>query len=89
MISRYLNVDSQSKNSIRTIYVKNISFSTKEEALKSHFDRKASEIGGSIKKVSIIYKRHHEGHFLSAGYGFIEFDDPSTTDHIMKKMQVI
>lgn len=56
----------------KTLYVKNLNFSTTAESLQQAFETHRC----SIRKVTIAQKKdpHHSKKMLSMGYGFVEFD---------------
>ena len=67
-----------------TIFVKNLNFSTTEASLKAQF----SPLGG-ISRVSIARKRNVKdpSNPLSMGYGFVEFDSPTSAQEAIKQCQ--
>lgn len=71
-----------------TLFVKNLSFSTTELGLKSHFDGVVSEIGGSLRSVVLATKLRNDGRRVSAGYGFVELDSDAAVKHTINKLQV-
>ncbi|XP_039161061.1 multiple RNA-binding domain-containing protein 1-like [Eucalyptus grandis] len=66
----------------RFLFVKNLSFKTSDEALKSHFSERMKE--GRILNVKI---NKHVKNGKSMGYGFIEFDSMETAANICQDLQ--
>lgn len=68
----------------RSLFVKNLSFKTSDETLKSHFSKQMKE--GRI--LSIRIKKHMKnGKYVSMGFGFIEFDSMETAMNICRDLQ--
>ncbi|KAF8041941.1 hypothetical protein BT93_A0520 [Corymbia citriodora subsp. variegata] len=68
----------------RSLFVKNLSFKTSDETLKSHFSKQMKE--GRILSVRI--KKHMKnGKYVSMGFGFIEFDSMETATNICRDLQ--
>ena len=68
-----------------TLYVKNLNFDTKEEALK-----RAMAQGGKVKAVTILTKPNPKagaGARLSMGYGFVEFASSKEAATALAKLQ--
>ncbi|KAL3715150.1 hypothetical protein ACJRO7_006962 [Eucalyptus globulus] len=65
-----------------SLFVKNLSFKTSDEALKSHFSERMKE--GRILNVKI---NKHVKNGKSMGYGFIEFDSMETAANICQDLQ--
>lgn len=70
-----------------TLYVKNLSFSTKDSDLAKHFDIAASEIGGQLRSARVARKTHSNGTIVSAGFGFVELNSESVAQHVLQKLQ--
>ncbi|KAI6679849.1 hypothetical protein NL676_033730 [Syzygium grande] len=78
-----VDVDSDRIES-RSLFVKNLSFKTSDETLKSHFNKQMKE--GRI--LSITIKKHMKnGKHVSMGFGFIEFDSMETATNICQDLQ--
>ncbi|KAI4370303.1 hypothetical protein MLD38_018667 [Melastoma candidum] len=68
----------------RSVFVKNLSFKTSCEALKSHFMAQMKD--GKI--LSVRVKRHvKNGKYVSMGFGFVEFDSTETATNICRDLQ--
>ncbi|XP_030512934.1 multiple RNA-binding domain-containing protein 1 isoform X1 [Rhodamnia argentea] len=68
----------------RSLFVKNLSFKTSDETLKSHFSKQMKE--GRILSVRI--KKHvKSGKYVSMGFGFLEFDSMETATNICRDLQ--
>jgi len=67
-----------------TVYVKNLSFETKEEAL-----RRAMAQGGKVKAVKLMTKPNprDKSARLSMGYGFVEYASAKEAQSALKKLQ--
>ena len=67
-----------------TVFVKNLNFSTSEEALQKHFLKL-----GKVKKATVARKRNMKdpAHPLSMGFGFIEFASPELAAKALKECQ--
>ncbi|XP_012282363.1 probable RNA-binding protein 19 isoform X2 [Orussus abietinus] len=67
-----------------TLFVKNLNFSTTEEALKKHFNK-----CGKLHYISIATKKDpkNPGAKLSMGYGFIRYKRKADTDRALKDLQ--
>ncbi|XP_043910029.1 probable RNA-binding protein 19 [Protopterus annectens] len=65
----------------RTLFIKNLNFSTTEESLRETF----SKIG-KVKSCSISKKKDKTGALLSMGYGFVEYKRP---EHMQKAMKLL
>lgn len=71
-----------------TLFVKNLNFSTTEEALRSHFEKVAGQ--GVVHSVTIAVKKdakNPSGPPLSMGYGFVQFCKRAQADSALKAMQ--
>ncbi|KAI6674139.1 hypothetical protein NL676_002045 [Syzygium grande] len=78
-----VDVDSDRIES-RSLFVKNLSFKTSDETLKSHFNKQMKE--GRI--ISVTIKKHMKnGKHVSMGFGFIEFDSMETATNICCDLQ--
>ncbi|KAI6679843.1 hypothetical protein NL676_033724 [Syzygium grande] len=78
-----VDVDSDRIES-RSLFVKNLSFKTSDETLKSHFNKQMKE--GRI--LSITIKKHMKnGKHVSMGFGFIEFDSMEIATNIYRDLQ--
>ncbi|XP_024381120.1 uncharacterized protein [Physcomitrium patens] len=69
----------------RSLFVKNLNFSTTEVSLKKHFDQKITQ--GSVRSVTIKKKQSKSGKPLSMGFGFIEFDSVDTAKMVCQNLQ--
>ncbi|CAH9107130.1 unnamed protein product [Cuscuta europaea] len=68
----------------RSLYVKNLNFTTSDESLKKHFVGNMNN--GEIRSVRV--KKHTKnGKVVSMGFGFIEFDSVDTAMHVCKDLQ--
>lgn len=67
-----------------TIFVKNINFETTEEELTKHFKKI-----GPLHSVTIAKKKdlNNPGHFLSMGYGFVQFKHKQSAQEALKQLQ--
>ncbi|KAI5074699.1 hypothetical protein GOP47_0010660 [Adiantum capillus-veneris] len=96
VLEQQLTVSTNSKtdydsNESRSVFIKNLNFSTSETLLKKHLQEKLKE--GSVRSVTIKMKRGKKGDkekggkLLSMGYGFVEFDSPETANLACKQLQ--
>ncbi|CAM6084747.1 unnamed protein product [Calypogeia fissa] len=69
----------------RSLFVKNLNFSTTRDGLKKHFEQHIKS--GSIKSVTIKTKPSKNGKVLSMGFGFVEFDSKETAVEVCKQLQ--
>ncbi|KAH7293538.1 hypothetical protein KP509_28G030000 [Ceratopteris richardii] len=73
----------------RSVFIKNLSFTTSEASLKKHLQKNLKE--GSVCSVTIKMKKKgdegKEGKLLSRGYGFAEFDSSETAQRACKQLQ--
>ncbi|KAI4372643.1 hypothetical protein MLD38_010847 [Melastoma candidum] len=68
----------------RSVFVKNLSFKTSDEVLKSHFLAQMKD--GKI--LSVRVKKHvKNGKHVSMGFGFIEFDSTEAATNICRDLQ--
>ena len=67
-----------------TVFVKNVNFSTTDEALKDIFSKV-----GRVKSASIARKRNNKepSKPLSMGFGFVEFERPRNAQKAIKRLQ--
>ncbi|MBN3311818.1 RBM19 protein, partial [Atractosteus spatula] len=65
-----------------TLFVKNLSFSTTEETLKTVFSK-----CGAVKSCTISRKKDRAGALLSMGYGFVEFKSPTSAQKALRQLQ--
>ena len=67
-----------------TVFVKNVNFSTGEEALRKHFSKL-----GKIKSATIARKQNMRdpAHPLSMGFGFVEFASPALAAKALREHQ--
>eukprot|EP00884_Botryococcus_braunii_P005166 jgi/Botrbrau1/14650/Bobra.0108s0011.1 len=70
-----------------TLYVKNLGFSTTDEALLRHFDAVVSAAGGQIRSARVSKKKGPDGKYLSAGFGFVECSSEAVARIVLKKLQ--
>uniref|UniRef100_A0A4W3HU26 RNA binding motif protein 19 n=1 Tax=Callorhinchus milii TaxID=7868 RepID=A0A4W3HU26_CALMI len=66
-----------------TIFIKNLNFSTTEEALSKMFQQ-----CGPLKSCIISKKKDKTGSLLSMGYGFVEYKKPDCAEKALKRLQV-
>ncbi|XP_007900519.2 probable RNA-binding protein 19 [Callorhinchus milii] len=65
-----------------TIFIKNLNFSTTEEALSKMFQQ-----CGPLKSCIISKKKDKTGSLLSMGYGFVEYKKPDCAEKALKRLQ--
>lgn len=76
-----------------SVYVKNLNFDTRDDALKTHFRKvlkKRSKLADSLRSAKVALKRGVEGkesEKLSMGFGFLEFDTPEDAVEAVKIAQ--
>ncbi|CAM6046368.1 unnamed protein product [Sphagnum compactum] len=81
-------VSAQDDNDVdqaRSIFVKNLNFSTTESSLKKHFQKHITE--GTIRSVTIKKKLSKAGKSLSMGFGFVELDSAEAAKMFCKSLQ--
>lgn len=77
-------------NESRSVFIKNLNFSTSETVLKKHLQKNLKE--GALRSVIIKMKRgkddkEKDGKVLSMGFGFAEFDSTETARSVCKQLQ--
>lgn len=85
----------EGKESLRnaSVYVKNLNFDTRDEALREHFVkvlRKYSKLAASLRSANVAMKRSGDGReskSLSMGFGFLEFSSPEDAVEVVKVAQ--
>ncbi|XP_068095834.1 probable RNA-binding protein 19 [Hyperolius riggenbachi] len=65
-----------------TLFIKNLNFSTSEEALKEVFSKV-----GAVKSCSISKKKDKRGTLLSMGFGFVEYKKPEQAQKALRQLQ--
>ncbi|XP_037514076.1 LOW QUALITY PROTEIN: probable RNA-binding protein 19 [Rhipicephalus sanguineus] len=67
-----------------TLFIKNLNFSTNEEAVREHFEQ-----CGPIHEVTIAKKKDtkNPGQLLSMGYGFVQFKQRKAAKQALKQLQ--
>lgn len=82
-----------------TVFIKNLAFSTRDEAVRQHFDQAVSAAGGVIRSAvvhtSAAGSRSKLGKgkdakvkVLSSGFGFVECSSEEVAKSVIKRMQV-
>ncbi|KAG0563042.1 hypothetical protein KC19_9G192500 [Ceratodon purpureus] len=69
----------------RSVFVKNLNFSTTEVSLKKHFQQKINQ--RAVRSVTIKKKQSKTGKPLSMGFGFVEFDSVDTSRAACQTLQ--
>ena len=70
-----------------SLYVKNVSFSTSQEALRAFFDQGAAAAGGQLRAVRLVLRKRPDGKVVPKGFAFAEFDGRDTARAVMKALQ--
>lgn len=70
-----------------TIYVKNLSFKTKESALTKHFIAAVEAAGGSLRAAKVAKSKTKDGRLLSSGFGFIECSSEAVAREVITSLQ--
>ncbi|KAM9330805.1 putative RNA-binding protein 19 [Gastrophryne carolinensis] len=65
-----------------TLFIKNLNFSTTEDALREAFSK-----AGAVKSCSISKKKDKQGNLLSMGFGFVEYKKPEYTQKALRQLQ--
>ncbi|KAG8455679.1 hypothetical protein GDO86_001754 [Hymenochirus boettgeri] len=65
-----------------TLFIKNVNFSTTEDALKEAFSKV-----GEVKSCSISRKMDKSGSLLSMGFGFVEYRKPEQAQKALRQLQ--
>ncbi|XP_053324888.1 probable RNA-binding protein 19 [Spea bombifrons] len=65
-----------------TLFIKNLNFSTNEEALQQAFSKV-----GTVKSCSISRKKDKSGSLLSMGFGFVEYRKPEQAQKALRQLQ--
>jgi multiple RNA-binding domain-containing protein 1 len=80
--------DAEDENSESvTLFVKNVSFSTSADALKSFFGKCAATCGGKLRAVRMVMGKRPDGKQAPKGFAFAELSDRDTARAVLKKMQ--
>ncbi|KAL6058709.1 Multiple RNA-binding domain-containing protein 1 [Balamuthia mandrillaris] len=74
-------IDSFLEGKARTLFIKNLNFSTEEDTLRAHFQ----EVG-TVRAVTIA-KKNNQGRKVSLGYGFVEFARSEDALKAIKNLQ--
>lgn len=74
--------DKDNQYSYSTLFVKNINFSTTEDALRSHLE----SLGVEGLRTVLIQKKMVGSHLLSQGYGFVEFRSAESAARSLVRM---
>lgn len=76
--------DDEEPEPATTIFLRNLNFNTKEEALRNHFKHM-----GRIHMVQVATKKDPENpkNKISLGYGFIQFKKNATAEKTLRQMQ--
>ena len=74
--------DKDNQHSYSTLFVKNINFSTTEDALRSHLE----SLGVEGLRTVLIQKKMVGTHLLSQGYGFVEFRSAESAARSLVRM---
>lgn len=74
--------DENAADARNTVWVKNLSFATKEPALEKLFRQV-----GSVRKVTVARRKDPKRGLLSMGFGFVEFDDAKHADAAIAALQ--
>nr|XP_033811608.1 probable RNA-binding protein 19 [Geotrypetes seraphini]XP_033811609.1 probable RNA-binding protein 19 [Geotrypetes seraphini] len=77
-------VDEEEEDSIPgcTLFIKNLKFTTTEEALQAVFSKV-----GAVKSCSISKKKDKSGALLSMGFGFVEYKKPEHAQKALRQLQ--
>ena len=77
-------VDSSEPGELCTVFVKNVNFSTTDDALKELFSKV-----GRVKSAGVARKRNMKepSKPLSMGFGFVEFERPRNAQKAIKRLQ--
>lgn len=65
-----------------TLFIKNLSFDTTEETLRTVFSK-----AGAVKSCSVSRKKSKAGALLSMGFGFVEYRKPEQAQKALKQLQ--
>jgi multiple RNA-binding domain-containing protein 1 len=79
---RSTDEDKDNQHSYSTLFVKNINFSTTEDALRSHLE----SLGVEGLRTVLIQKKMVGSHLLSQGYGFVEFRSAESAARSLVRM---
>ncbi|KAJ9530616.1 hypothetical protein QJQ45_014764, partial [Haematococcus lacustris] len=82
----------EEEEAVASIYVKNLAFSTTDQALRDHFDKAVSALGGRLRSARVARRTPGPGQpgaglSLSAGYGFVELDSAAIAAAVVQKLQ--
>lgn len=77
-----VNDDENAADANNTIWVKNLSFATKEQGLEKLFKQ-----CGKLRKVTIARRKDPKRGMLSMGFGFVEFEDAKHAEAAIKSLQ--
>ena len=70
-----------------TLYVKNVSFSTTQDALRTLFDQGAAACGGMLRAVRVVMHTRPDGKAVPKGFAFAEFGSHDTARSVLAKLQ--
>uniref|UniRef100_U5EZQ2 Putative rna-binding protein rrm superfamily n=1 Tax=Corethrella appendiculata TaxID=1370023 RepID=U5EZQ2_9DIPT len=76
------NDDDQECEEGTTLFLKNLSFDTREAAIREHF-----KYIGQIHSIQVVMKKNDQGMKESRGYGFIQFKTRKAMELALKQMQ--
>jgi len=82
VIDSLRSTEEDNQQAYSTLFVKNISFSTSEDALRSHLD----SLGVEGVRTVLIQKKMVGSHLLSQGYGFVEFRSTESAARSLVRM---
>lgn len=74
--------DQEASTRCKTVFIKNLNFSTKEEDIESLF--KNSNLKGKVLSVKIVRRTDNQ---QSKGYGFVEMETIESAQNAIKKLQ--
>ncbi|KAL6761447.1 hypothetical protein V8C86DRAFT_3131565 [Haematococcus lacustris] len=82
----------EEEEAVASIYVKNLAFSTTDQALRDHFDKAVSALGGRLRSARVARRTPGPGQpgaglSLSAGYGFVELDSAAIAAAVVQQLQ--
>ncbi len=80
--------DADEDGPVATLFVKNLSFATTDEALAKHFDKAVSAAGGRLHSACVARRKASDGKLLSMGFGFVECDSEEVAKVVLKQLQV-
>lgn len=77
-----VNDDENAADANNTVWVKNLSFATKEQGLEKLFKQ-----CGKLRKVTVARRKDPKRGMLSMGFGFVEFEDAKHAEAAIKSLQ--